>query len=145
VSAGIVSLQFKHLCFAELFSPTISFLFFRFLRGTLPQRIDKLENGQLRVTFSNGIESSTEDFDTVLYAVGREPCTRQLNLGAAGVEVDPKTLKIPVDSEERTNVPHIYAIGDVMQSKNSAVSNIELIWFYMCVLLIKFAFIFGNS
>ena len=51
-------------------------------------------------------------FDTVIWAVGRRPNTAQLGLEAAGVNVTPNGI-IPVDAYENTNVPGIYAIGDV--------------------------------
>jgi glutathione reductase (NADPH) len=51
-------------------------------------------------------------FDTVIWAVGRSPVTRDLGLEAAGVEVK-STGSIPVDDYQNTNVPGIYAIGDI--------------------------------
>jgi glutathione reductase (NADPH) len=51
-------------------------------------------------------------FDAVIWAVGRRPNTAKLGLDAAGVEVMPNGI-IPVDGYENTNVPGIYAIGDV--------------------------------
>lgn len=48
----------------------------------------------------------------LLLATGRVPNTDMLNLQAAGVETD-KTGHIKVDSKLQTNVPHIYAMGDV--------------------------------
>jgi glutathione reductase (NADPH) len=51
-------------------------------------------------------------FDTVIWAVGRRPNTDKLGLDTAGVEVMPNGI-IPVDGYENTNVPGIYAIGDV--------------------------------
>jgi len=51
-------------------------------------------------------------FDSVIWAVGRRPNTQGLNLEAAGVAVLPNGT-IPVDAFENTNVPGIYAIGDV--------------------------------
>ncbi|MBI1424715.1 MAG: glutathione-disulfide reductase [Gammaproteobacteria bacterium] len=53
-----------------------------------------------------------EAFDCVIWAVGRRPNTQALNLAAAGVNVLPNGV-IPVDEYENTNVPGIYAIGDV--------------------------------
>jgi glutathione reductase (NADPH) len=50
--------------------------------------------------------------DTVLYAIGRSPLTRALNLGAAGVAVD-RGGYIPVDERQMSNVSGIYAVGDV--------------------------------
>lgn len=51
-------------------------------------------------------------FDTIVWAVGRSPNSRSLSLEAAGVAVQPNGL-IPVDEYQETNVPGIYAIGDV--------------------------------
>jgi glutathione reductase (NADPH) len=53
-----------------------------------------------------------DGFDTLLWAVGRTPNTRELNLDAAGVEMQPNGI-IPADAYQNTNVPGIYALGDV--------------------------------
>ncbi|MFC6592223.1 dihydrolipoyl dehydrogenase [Deinococcus lacus] len=57
-------------------------------------------------------EKRTEVFDRVLVAVGRRPRTDGLNAQAAGVTVNERGF-IPTDKQQRTNVAHIYAIGDV--------------------------------
>ncbi|GAA5513795.1 dihydrolipoyl dehydrogenase [Deinococcus carri] len=57
-------------------------------------------------------EKRTEVFDRVLVAVGRRPRTDGLNAQAAGVTVTDRGF-IPADTQQRTNVPHIYSIGDV--------------------------------
>ena len=49
----------------------------------------------------------------MLVAVGRVPNGRLLNAEAAGVTVNERGF-IPVDKQMRTNVPHIFAIGDVV-------------------------------
>jgi dihydrolipoamide dehydrogenase len=54
-----------------------------------------------------------ETFDRILVAVGRRPNGAQLEAGAAGVEVDEHGF-IDVDGRLRTNVPHIFAIGDIV-------------------------------
>jgi len=51
-------------------------------------------------------------FDAVFWAVGREPWTANLNLAAAGVRTDAQGW-ITTDDFQVTNVPHIYALGDV--------------------------------
>lgn len=51
-----------------------------------------------------------------LLAVGRDACTSDLGLDRAGVTVDSHSGKIPVVAEQ-TNVPCIYAIGDVLESR----------------------------
>jgi dihydrolipoamide dehydrogenase len=54
-----------------------------------------------------------EMFDRVLVAVGRRPNGGAIDAGAAGVTVDSSGF-IPVDRQMRTNVPGIFAIGDVV-------------------------------
>ncbi|MCL4720413.1 MAG: glutathione-disulfide reductase [Gammaproteobacteria bacterium] len=51
-------------------------------------------------------------FDTLIWAIGRTPNTEDLNLAAAGLHTDPLGF-IPTDDYQVTNVPHIYAVGDV--------------------------------
>jgi glutathione reductase (NADPH) len=51
-------------------------------------------------------------FDSLIWAVGRRPLTATLNLEAAGVETDDEGY-IPADAYQNTNVPGIYAVGDV--------------------------------
>ena len=64
--------------------------------------------GDLTVTTQSG---ETIPCGGVLLATGRRPFLRGLKLEAAGVAVEGH--RIPVDDEQRTNVPHIYAVGDV--------------------------------
>ncbi len=66
--------------------------------------------GKISVT-SAGNETLA-GFDTVIWAVGRRPDTRDLGLAAAGVEVLPNG-SVPVDAYQDTNVPGIHAIGDI--------------------------------
>ncbi len=56
---------------------------------------------------------SEETFDRILVAVGRRPNGASLNAEAAGVDVDERGF-IRVDEQMRTNVAHIFAIGDVV-------------------------------
>ncbi|HTT35108.1 MAG TPA: dihydrolipoyl dehydrogenase [Thermoplasmata archaeon] len=51
--------------------------------------------------------------DGLFLTVGKRPASRDLGLEEAGVAVDPKTGFVPVDPQQRTNVPTIYAAGDV--------------------------------
>ena len=73
------------------------------------ERIEKGDDGILHVgmTGCDDIEA-----DEVLFAVGRNPNTRGMGLEAAGVEVGEKG-EIKVDADNRTNVPSIFAVGDV--------------------------------
>lgn len=67
-----------------------------------------------RVELSDG---SHVDVDAVLLALGRLPNTKGLGLEAAGVTLD-SVGAIPVDADGRTNVPSIYAVGDVTNRVN---------------------------
>ena len=57
-------------------------------------------------------QGDLEAFDEVIWAVGRRPNTDQLNLDVAGIEVQQNGV-IPVDEYENTNVPGVFAIGDI--------------------------------
>jgi dihydrolipoamide dehydrogenase len=67
----------------------------------------------LQVSFAtkDGAKSSST-YDYVLVAVGRTPNGKSIGAAAAGVQVDERGF-IPSDQQMRTNVPHIFAIGDV--------------------------------
>ncbi len=67
----------------------------------------------LHVTFDGPKAPATEIFDKILVAVGRAPNGRAIAAERAGVTVDDRGF-IPVDSQMRTSVAHIYAIGDVV-------------------------------
>jgi dihydrolipoamide dehydrogenase len=70
----------------------------------------------VEVTFAqNGAQGSktfSETYDTVLVTIGRTPNSEGLGLDKAGVKLDAKGF-ILVDAQRRTNVPNIYAIGDI--------------------------------
>ena len=68
----------------------------------------------IKVRFE-GLDGRTSDgmYDLVLQAVGRSPNGRKIGADKAGVVVNERGF-IPVDVQMRTNVPHIFAIGDVV-------------------------------
>ena len=68
---------------------------------------------ELIVSFKGEGTPASASFDCVLVAVGRRPNGLQVGAERAGVNVD-KRGYIPVDKQQRTNVPHIFAIGDVV-------------------------------
>lgn len=90
----------------------------KFLLECKPTAVEKTEDGRLLVKhkLADGSEGS-DVYDTVLFAIGRKAKTEELNLEAAGVKLYPGSDKISVDDEERTNVPHIFAIGDVLKGR----------------------------
>lgn len=73
--------------------------------------IDVADDG-LRARFE-GKHTGEEMFDRVLVAVGRTPNGGKINAASAGVEITSRGF-IPVDQQMRTNIPHIFAIGDVV-------------------------------
>ncbi|MBV9607901.1 MAG: dihydrolipoyl dehydrogenase [Solirubrobacterales bacterium] len=77
--------------------------------GTKVESVEASEKA-LTVKLSNG---DSPKFDGLLVAIGRRPNGRAVGADAAGVEVDDAGF-IRVDRHLRTNVPHIYAIGDVV-------------------------------
>jgi dihydrolipoamide dehydrogenase len=77
--------------------------------GTKVERVEARDDG-LHVTFSGDVADAV--FDRVLVAVGRVPNGAGLGLDAAGVQVDERGF-VTVDDQLRTNVPHVFAIGDV--------------------------------
>ncbi|NWX97131.1 TRXR2 reductase, partial [Nothoprocta ornata] len=91
----------------------------KFLKKCIPSKVEKLESNKLKVTWKNtdlGTEES-DSFDTVMWAVGRVPDTKTLNLETVGVKTNPETGKIIVDASEATSVPHIYAVGDITEGR----------------------------
>ncbi|GFP92869.1 glutathione reductase chloroplastic, partial [Phtheirospermum japonicum] len=81
-------------------------------RTTLTELV-KTEHG-IKVRTDHGEEIVA---DVVLFATGRAPNTKRLNLEAVGVELE-KTGAVKVDGYSRTNIPSIWAIGDVTNRMN---------------------------
>ncbi|MGB6976390.1 MAG: NAD(P)/FAD-dependent oxidoreductase, partial [Gammaproteobacteria bacterium] len=68
----------------------------------------------LWVTFAGDqAPDKPQRFDRILVAVGRKPNSDLIDAAKAGVQVNDKGF-IPVDKQQRTNVPHIYGIGDIV-------------------------------
>ncbi|MDP3122474.1 dihydrolipoyl dehydrogenase [Polynucleobacter sp.] len=68
----------------------------------------------IHVTFEgDAAPADPQAYDLVLVAVGRSPNGKKIDAGNAGVAVDDRGF-IAVDQQMRTNVPHIFAIGDIV-------------------------------
>lgn len=80
--------------------------------GTKVVGIEPTDAG-LKVNFEGDKAPDSDTFDRVLVAVGRRPNGDKIGADKAGVMVDERGF-IPVDHQQRTNVPHIYAIGDIV-------------------------------
>lgn len=81
----------------------------------LKTKVTKLEaraNGLLASFEGEAAPADPQLYDMVLMAVGRRPNGRDIGADKAGVIVNERGF-IPVDRQQRTNVPHIFAIGDI--------------------------------
>ena len=91
----------------------------RYEKILLKTKVAKLEAVKegLRATFESADGKSPapapEIYDRVLLSVGRRPNGRNIAADKAGVNVNERGY-IPVDNQMRTNVPHIFAIGDIV-------------------------------
>jgi dihydrolipoamide dehydrogenase len=74
--------------------------------------IEALPEG-LRATFEGESAPAPQLYDRILLSVGRRPNGKAINAEAARVQVSERGF-IPVNNQMRTNVPHIYAIGDIV-------------------------------
>jgi dihydrolipoamide dehydrogenase len=87
---------------------------FDFRLSTKVTKAERTTEGvRLSLEPAAGGETDILECDTVLLAIGRRPFTQSLGLAEAGVEVDQRG-RIPVNGQFQTNVPGIYAIGDVI-------------------------------
>jgi thioredoxin reductase (NADPH) len=90
----------------------------KFIRGAVPTKLEKPDpNGRIKVTWTNSDNiEETDEYDTVLFAIGRYALTEGLNLKNAGLICE-KNGKFKVTPSEQTNIPHIYAIGDIQDGR----------------------------
>jgi dihydrolipoamide dehydrogenase len=84
----------------------------KILVKTKVTKLEALKEG-IRVTFEGEQAIEPQVYDKVLVAVGRSPNGKKIGAEAAGVQVNERGF-IPVDRQMRTNVSHIFAIGDIV-------------------------------
>jgi len=82
------------------------------MAGTKMQSVERTENG-VRLKLEGG-KVDTVEAELLLVAIGRRPVTENLNLEALGIELDRGYVK--VNPFMQTAQPHIYAIGDVINT-----------------------------
>ncbi len=75
---------------------------------SVPTSVEKLVDGSLKLSFENG---NSLEIDTLIWAIGREPATDQINLEGIGVELNEYGY-IKVDEYSNTSVDGVYAVGD---------------------------------
>ena len=94
------------------FEKRVNKLFENIFLGAKVTAIESTSDG-LRVAFEGGKAPASDTFDKVLLAVGRSPNGATISVEKAGVSVNERGF-IPVDKQQRTNVDHIFAIGDIV-------------------------------
>ncbi len=85
----------------------------------------KVDGKKVTVTAEQGGKAVSFSGDKVLVAVGRRPYTAGLGLDDAGVNYDKKSGKVAVDKQFRTNVPGVFAIGDLIDGPTLAHKAME--------------------
>ena len=78
----------------------------------LSHQVNALEQTENGIAVCSADGDRIEGFDVVIWAIGRAPNTRELNLQAAGVDMQPNGV-IPADEYQNTNIKGIYAVGDI--------------------------------
>ena len=87
-------------------------LYEKILLKTKVTKVEAKDDG-LHVTYEGPDGAKTDVFDAILVSVGRRPNGKAIGAEAAGVAVDERGF-IAVDKQMRTNIPHIFAIGDIV-------------------------------
>lgn len=113
-----VTLMIRHRQFLRSFDPLLRETLMEemeadgvnVLKETQVGQIERLGDGSLKLRCTDG---ETElNVDTLIWAIGRTPLTRDLGLANAGVEMNADGT-IPTDRYQSTNVAGVYALGDV--------------------------------
>jgi len=87
------------------------------------ETVEKVESGE-RGTITTLASGKRIPADTVMYSAGRQGATEELNLEAAGLAADNRG-RITVSKTFQTQVPHIYAVGDVIGFPALAATSME--------------------
>lgn len=89
----------------------------RFIRRSIPVKFTRLDENTIKVDYKTEKgEIHSENFNTVLLAVGRSPDTSKLFNSDLGVKLS-HSSKILVDESEKTSIENIYAIGDCAEGR----------------------------
>jgi dihydrolipoamide dehydrogenase len=99
----------------DIVTPLMKWISARYENIFLKSKVTSVEakSEGLVVRFEGGKAPEEDTFDKILVAVGRRPNGKAIGADAAGVQVDERGF-IAVDKQMRTNVTHIFAIGDVV-------------------------------
>nr|KAG5708453.1 hypothetical protein BaRGS_026180 [Batillaria attramentaria] len=93
----------------------------QFIRGAVPTKIEQIEAGtpgRYKVTAKTTEGETIEgEYNTILIAIGRDPCTSGIGLETVGVQLNPKTGRVVCNDQDQTSTAHIYAIGDIVEGR----------------------------
>lgn len=136
VGGGYIAVEFAGIFHGMGVDTTLLYRGPLFLRGfdqDVRQALaDEMQKKGIKITFNsniaaikksdNGLIATLEDGEKleagqIMYATGRKPMTENLGLETVGIELD-KNNAIKVNEQYQTNVPSIYAIGDVTNRVN---------------------------
>ncbi len=76
---------------------------------SIPTKVEKGDDGLLTIHLENG--KTVGPVEKLVWAIGREPATDNINIEATGIELDERGF-IPADKYQNTDVSNIYAVGD---------------------------------
>ena len=88
----------------------------KFIKKAVPVKIELNKQGRKVVTYKQGEDEIEDEFDTVMFAIGRSADTAGLNVEGVGIKVA-KNGKIIAGDDDKTSVDNIYSIGDVCQGR----------------------------
>ena len=101
---------------------------FKLMLETKVTAVEAKDDG-IYVSMEGKACNDTKRYDAVLVAIGRTPNGKLIDAGKAGVEVDERGF-IHVDKQMRTNVPHIFAIGDIVGQPMLSLIHISKFYFH---------------
>jgi len=92
----------------------------KFLEKQVPTKFEKQPDGLIKVFAQNALTKTEHEagtYETVLLAIGRNGCAGSLRCDKAGLKLNKWGDKVLVDAEDKTNVPGIFALGDIAEGR----------------------------
>mmetsp|Transcript_7403 Transcript_7403/g.13802 ORF Transcript_7403/g.13802 Transcript_7403/m.13802 type:complete len:508 (-) Transcript_7403:1382-2905(-) len=88
-----------------------------FIRNAIPTNFERDGDQRVNVTYEQDGEVKTANYGGVLLAIGRYAVTAGIHLENAGVIINPRNSKVITDELDRSNVPHIWSVGDCADNR----------------------------
>lgn len=91
------------------------------VRDQVPVKVEEVNSGEpglLKVTSKDSLgELTVREYNTVLFAIGRDACTGEIGLDNIGVKLNPSNGKVITNQREQSSVPYVHAVGDIVDGK----------------------------